>query len=107
MGRAEEARPALRMILGEAHRDRVVSVDEEKAYLDGACTALVLRRWKHMSMPGQSMHIRESGTLPAPHFPHACLTRWALFMDLWTLAAGTAPSGCVALPPSARVPPPV
>src|SRR5258708_2067105 len=72
MGRAEEARPALRMILGEAHRDRVVSVDEEKAYLDGACTALVLRRWKHMIMPGQSMHIRESGTLPALHFP-ACL----------------------------------
>ena len=69
MGRAEEARPALRMILGEAHRDRVVSVDEEKAYLDGACTALVLRRWKHMSMPGQSMHIREGGALPALHFP--------------------------------------
>jgi len=66
-------------------------VDEEKAYLDGACTALVLRRWKHMSMPGQSMHIRESERFPLYTFRRACLTRWAPFMDLWTLAAGTTP----------------
>ncbi|HEV2200335.1 MAG TPA: hypothetical protein VGR73_10990 [Bryobacteraceae bacterium] len=35
-GKVERALPRVRMLPGEAHRDRVVSVNEEKAYFEGA-----------------------------------------------------------------------
>jgi integrase len=35
-GKVERILPRVRMIPGEAHRDRVISVDEEKTYLDAA-----------------------------------------------------------------------
>ncbi len=35
-GKVERVLPRVRMIPGEAHRDRVISVNEEKAYFDGA-----------------------------------------------------------------------
>jgi integrase len=35
-GKVERALPRVRMIPGEAHRDRVISVSEEKAYFEGA-----------------------------------------------------------------------
>ena len=35
-GKLERALPRVRMIPGEAHRDRVISVNEEKAYFEGA-----------------------------------------------------------------------
>lgn len=35
-GKVDRALPRVRMIPGEAHRDRIVSVKEEKAYLEGA-----------------------------------------------------------------------
>ena len=35
-GKVERSLPRVRMLPGEAHRDRVVSVNEEKAYLDAA-----------------------------------------------------------------------
>jgi len=35
-GKVERVLPRVRMIPGEAHRDRVISATEEKAYLDGA-----------------------------------------------------------------------
>ena len=37
-GKVERVLPRVRMIPGEAHRDRVITVNEEKAYLDGAQT---------------------------------------------------------------------
>jgi integrase len=35
-GKVERVLPRVRMIPGEAHRDRIINVKEEKAYLDGA-----------------------------------------------------------------------
>ncbi len=37
-GKVERVLPRVRMIPGEAHRDRVITVNEEKAYLEGAQT---------------------------------------------------------------------
>jgi len=37
-GKVERAMPRVRMLPGEAHRDRVVSVNEEKAYFEGTQT---------------------------------------------------------------------
>ena len=191
-GKVERVLPRVRMIPGEAHRDRIVSVKEEKAYLEGAqaigASALevyqraligiraaergeipvkprdpfLLRdvatilldcgvrpeecfrlRWENrqndvieitygktdnarrripLSQRAQSIlemrraHVEEAWIFPAPtksghiepsslqgqhakacklagveHFPlytfrHTCLTRWAPFMDPWTLA---------------------
>src|SRR5882757_9803503 len=35
-GKVERVLPCVRMIPGEAHRDRIVTVKEEKAYFEGA-----------------------------------------------------------------------
>ena len=110
MGKVSTALPKVEMLPGENHRDRVLTTDEEERYLEGTAAVAEGIRQAYPSAPeGIRATMRgQQPTEPADPFllrdvatvlldcglrpdecfrrRHTCLTRWAEYMDPFTLA---------------------